>query len=99
MPKRTLPDFSSPTTERLRELYRSTDDELVRCTVLEVIRLRELIAKIDKHREMVDKCWKEAGLGQLVALYQFRLLMQNERSRMGFLTPPAPSSEPTEPKE
>jgi hypothetical protein len=99
MAKRTLPDFSSPTTERLRELYRSTDDELVRCTVLEVIRLRELIVRIDKYREMVDKCWREAGLGQLVALYQFRLLMQNERSRMGLVTPPEPSSEPTAPKE
>lgn len=99
MPKRTLPDFSSPTTERLRELYRSTDDELVRCTVLEVIRLRELIVQIDKHREMVEKCWREAGLGQLVALYQFRLLMQSERSRTGYLTPPEPSSEPAAPKE
>ena len=88
MPKRTLPDFSSPTTERLRELYRRSDDELVRATVLEVIRLRDLIVEIDYYRETVDKCWKEEGLGQLVALYQFRLLMQAERSRTGSLSPP-----------
>jgi hypothetical protein len=99
MAGRALPDFASPTTERLRELYRSSDDELVRRTVLEVIRLRDLIVEIDKHRETVDKCWREAGLGQLVALYQFRLLMQAERSRMGFLTPPVPSVEPAAPKE
>jgi hypothetical protein len=51
MPKRTLPDFSSPTTESLRELYRRSDDELVRCTVLEVIRLRGLMGEIDYYRE------------------------------------------------
>jgi hypothetical protein len=83
-----LPDFASPTTERLRELYRRSDDELVRNTVLEVIRLRELIVKVDSYRETVERCWRDEGLGQLVALYKFRLLMQDERSRMGFLTPP-----------
>jgi hypothetical protein len=99
MPKRTLPDFSSPTTVRLREPYRRTDDDLVRCTVLEVIRLRELVEEIDKYRESIDKNWREEGLGQLVALYQFRLLMQTERSRMGFLAPPEPPGEPDAPKE
>jgi hypothetical protein len=42
MRTRDLPDFRSPTTERLRELYRKYDDDLVRRTVLEVIRLRNL---------------------------------------------------------
>lgn len=93
MPKRALPDFASPTAERLRELYRRSDDELVRCTVLEVIRLRDLIEKIDRYREAVDQCWRDEGLGQLVALYQFRILMQTERSRMGFLSVEAPRSE------
>jgi hypothetical protein len=93
MPKRTLPDFSSPTIERLRELYRRSDDELVRSTVLEVIRLRDLIVEIDYYRETVERSWKEEGLGQLVALYQFRVLMQAERSRTGHLSPPNPSGE------
>ena len=83
MPRRTLPDFSSPTIEQLRELYRRHEDVLVRSTVLEVIRLRQLVVEIDGYRETVQKCWKEAGLGQLVALYQFRCLMQDERSRIG----------------
>ena len=67
----------------MRELYRKSDDDLVRCTVLEVIRLRDLIIEIDGYREAVEKSWKEEKLGQLVALYQFRRLMQDERSRMG----------------
>jgi hypothetical protein len=83
MPKRTLPDFTSPTTEGLRDLYRRSNDEQVRRTVLEVIRLRKLIVEIDGYRETVEKCWREAGLGQLVAFYQFRCLMQDERSRIG----------------
>lgn len=93
MPRRALPNFSSPTTERLRELYRNSDDDLVRCTVLEVVRLRELIVEIDHYREAVEKNWRDAGLGQLVALYQFRILMQAERSRTGHLSPPSPSDE------
>lgn len=93
MPRRNLPAFKSPTTERLRELYRTSNDEWVRCTVLEVIRLRDLIIEIDSFRECVEKCWKEEGLGQLVALYQFRILMQTERSRMGFLSPLKPPGE------
>jgi len=94
MPRRALPDFSSPTTERLRELYRSSGDELVRNTVLEVIRLRELVEQIDGYRESIERCWTAEGHGQLVALYRLRILMQTERSRMGFLTPaePGPST-------
>lgn len=88
MPKRTLPDFGSPTTERLRELYRRSDDELVRRTVLEVIRLRDLVAEIDKYRETIHKCWRAEGLGRLVALENLRVIMQTERTRMGFLAPP-----------
>lgn len=83
MPRHHLPDFASPSTEKLRELYRASDDDLMRRTVLEVIRLRDLIIEIDRYRETVEKCWREEGLGQLVALYQFRRLMQDERSRMG----------------
>jgi hypothetical protein len=83
MRTRDLPDFRSPTTERLRELYRKYDDDLVRRTVLEVIRLRNLNKEIEEFRESIEKNWREAGLGQLVALYQFRVLMQKERSRMG----------------
>jgi hypothetical protein len=99
MPKRALPDFSSPTTESLRELYRRSDDDLVRATVLEVIRLRGLIIEADYYRETFERSWKEEGLGQLVALYQFRRLMQNERSRMGCSTPPEPAGESDAPKE
>jgi hypothetical protein len=65
--------------------------DLVRSTVLEVIRLRDLIVEIDHYRESAERSWKEEGLGQLVALYQFRILMQAERSRTGYLSPPNPS--------
>ena len=83
MSRRTLPDFASPTTERLRELYRATDDDLVRRAVLEVIRLRALVAEADYYREVIHKCWNAEGLGRLVALENFRVLMLDERSRMG----------------
>ena len=77
----------------MRELYRNSDDDLAGCTVLEVVWLRELIVEIDRYREAVDKNWRDEGLGQLVALYQFRLFMQAERSRMEHLSPPNPSDE------
>lgn len=90
MRKRDLPDFASPTTELLRELYRKYDDDLVRRTVLEVIRLRNLNKEIEEFRESIEKNWRDAGLGQLAALYQFRILMQKERSRMGPDSSPRP---------
>jgi hypothetical protein len=80
-----LPEFPSPTTEQLRAIYARSDQD-VRNVVLEVIRLRQLIVEADAYRETVEKCWQEEGLGQLVALYQFRLLMQTERSMMGFIS-------------
>ena len=58
----------------------------MRNVVLEVVRLRQLVADAGALRETIDKCWKAEGLGQLVALYEFRLLMQTERSRMGFVS-------------
>jgi len=61
--------------------------------VLEFVWLRELIVQIDRYRETVEKCWRDEGLGQSVALYQFRILMQAERSRTGHLSPPNPSGE------
>ncbi|APR37885.1 hypothetical protein [Paraburkholderia sp. SOS3] len=80
-----LPEFPSPTTEQLRAIYARSDQD-VRNVVLEVIRLRQLVADADACRETIDKCWKAEGLGQLVALYEFRILMQTERSRMGFIS-------------
>jgi hypothetical protein len=88
MRKHNLPDFGSPTTERLRELYRRYDDDLLRRTVLEVIRLRDLVAEIDEYREVIHKCWQEQTHCRLVALENLRVLMQTERTRMGFLSPP-----------
>ncbi|APR40055.1 hypothetical protein BTO02_33495 [Paraburkholderia sp. SOS3] len=70
-----LPEFPSPTTEQLRAIYARSDQD-VRNVVLEVIRLRQLVADADACRETIDKCWKAEGLGQLVALYEFRILMQ-----------------------
>jgi hypothetical protein len=87
MRRHNLPDFGSPTTERLRELYRRSNDELVRRTVLEVIRLRDLVAEIDDYRETIHKCWAEETHSRLVALENLRVLMQRERSRMGLLSP------------
>ena len=83
MPRHQLPDFASPSTENLRELYRTSDDDLTRRTVLEVIRLRALVAEADYYREVIHKCWNAEGLGRLVALENFRVLMLDERSRMG----------------
>jgi hypothetical protein len=83
MPRHHLPDFASPSTENLRELYRGSDDDLTRRTVLEVIRLRVLVAEADYYREVIHKCWNAEGLGRLVALENFRVLMLDERSRMG----------------
>jgi hypothetical protein len=84
MPRVKLPEFQSPSLQRLRYLY-SVGNEDVKCVVLEVVRLRQLVEDADYYRDRVDKCWKEEGLGKLAALYQFRRLMQDERSRMGYL--------------
>ena len=81
--RKSLPDFVSPSTESLRELYRASDDDLVRRAVLEVVRLRALVAEADYYREVIHKCWNAEGLGRLVALENFRVLMLDERSRMG----------------
>jgi len=84
MPRANLPDFQSPSLQKLRHLY-AVGNEDIKCVVLEVIRLRQLVEDADAYRELVDKCWKAQNLGQLAALYKFRRLMQDERSRMGFL--------------
>jgi hypothetical protein len=83
--RKKLPDFSSPTTEQLRSIYATADAD-VRNVVLEVIRLRKLIEAIDDYRETVQKAWSEEDLGKLVALEKLRILMQDERSRMGFIS-------------
>lgn len=83
--RKKLPDFSSPTTKQLRAIYATADAD-VRNVVLEVIRLRKLIEVIDDYRETVQKAWGEEDLGKLVALEKLRIIMQDERSRMGFLS-------------
>lgn len=88
MPRRELPDFSSPSVVELRSLYLVSNDRLVRETILEVIRLRTLFDEIDLYCEAIQRAWRGENLGTLVAMEKLRVLRQHERSRMGLLSPP-----------
>jgi hypothetical protein len=71
MTRHNLPDFASPSTEKLRELYRRSDDDLTRRTALEVIRLRDLVIEIGSFRESVEKAWKQRDMGNWLRFTSF----------------------------
>ena len=95
MPRKPLPDFSSPSTRELkaaRKKYCTGPDKDVERLLFEVVRLRQLVRELDEDFGIVQKVWGEMGNEHLVAMYNMRLLFTNERSRMG-----VPSNAPMPP--
>ena len=95
MPRKPLPDFSSPSTKELKatwKKYCAGPDKDVERLLFEVVRLRQLVRELDVEFGIVQKVWGEMGGGHLVAMYNMRLIFTGERSRMG-----VPSNAPMPP--
>jgi hypothetical protein len=79
-----LPDFEFPTLHDLRRLWvERKGDREVRNLILEIERTRRRIRSIQELHRVIDKCWKERGGGNLVALDQLRDLLLEEGWRDG----------------
>lgn len=79
----SLPTFLPVSYHELRLLwsrYRGRDADVQRL-VLEVQRFRGVVDEAYQLQQVIDKCWREEGHGQLVALEKLRLLLNNERTR------------------
>ena len=48
----------------------------------EIRRLQDVLRRVDDDRQIIDRAWKSAGLGQLAALHQLRLLLRDEISHL-----------------
>jgi len=84
MRREPLPDFATPSTRQLRELWRKyPDDEAVRSACLEIERMRQVFVEIEAYRVVVARCWREETRSTLVGLEKLRMLMEAERSRLG----------------
>jgi hypothetical protein len=84
MPRKQLPDFPSPTTRQLRELWRKyPDDTAVQRACLEIERMRGVFLEIEAYRVVVERCWREETRSTLVGLEKMRMLIEGERSRLG----------------
>jgi len=79
-------DFRPPTLEEMRLLWRSYPDPDVRRLLREVAHLRKVLAEVETLRQSIDNAWKAEAGGQLVALYQLRIRLQEERVRIGIIT-------------
>jgi len=94
MPRKQLPDFPSPTTRQLRELWRKyPEDTAVQRACMEIERMRQVFLEIESYRIVIERCWRQETRGQLVALEKMRTLIAGERSRLGISSddvPPAP---------
>jgi hypothetical protein len=83
---RPLPPFRTVTDVELRETYAGYSDEVIRRLCLEVVRYRRLVDDIEGYRTSIDRVWHDEVGGNLVALYQLRLLLKAERERVGVLS-------------
>lgn len=94
MRRPALPDYRTLPTEQLRALWRRVSDEEVRLLILEVVHTRALIDEIEAYRIVIDRCWREETGSTLVALEKIRVLLSDERSRLGetSVPPPAPDN-------
>ena len=83
MPKPPLPSIQSPTARQLREIWRQyPDGHEVRTLIIEIVRMRQVIAEAEEHRQIVQTVWNEdTGGAHLVALYKLRRLLQDEVRR------------------
>jgi hypothetical protein len=95
MPRKPLPvpDFKPQSAAKLRVLWRKyPDDETVRRACLEVEHQRRVVDHIEGYRVTIERAWKDEIGGQLVGLYQLRLLLSAERRRAGLGDLAAPAA-------
>ncbi|MBR7972958.1 hypothetical protein KDX01_07485 [Burkholderia vietnamiensis] len=83
MPKPPLPSIQSPTARKLREIWRRyPEGHEVRTLIIEIVRMRKVIAEAEEYRQIVQTVWNEdTGGAHLVALYKLRRLLQDEERR------------------
>lgn len=79
-------NFRPPIVEEMRELWLKHRDPDVRRLLLEIHHLRGVLVEVESLRESIDRVWKDEVGGQLVALYQLRCRLQEERVRIGILS-------------
>lgn len=79
-------DLRPPTLEEMRLLWRSYPDRDVRRLLREIAHLRSVLAEVETLRQSIDHAWKAEAGGHLVALYQLRIRLQEERVRIGIIT-------------
>jgi hypothetical protein len=93
MPHKPLPDFKPPSAAELRALWRKyPEDEVVRRACLEVEHLRRVVDHIEGYRVSIERAWRDEIGGQLVGLYELRLLLSTERRRAGLGDLAAPAA-------
>lgn len=71
----------------IRDRHKGNAD--VRALLLEIKRQHRVILLSEQYRRSIDRAWKEETESQLVALHQFRLLLQDELGRFAD-DPPMP---------
>ncbi|MCM2492708.1 hypothetical protein ACVCIH_05985 [Burkholderia glumae] len=77
--QKRLPEFQQPTRAELRELWKLyPDNHVVRRTILELVRVQGRFHEAERLRASIQRVWNEDVGGQLVALHQLRLLLQEE---------------------
>lgn len=77
-----LPDFLTVTDRELRELWRKHQDPDVRRLILEVVRYREVIGKVDHLYRSIHRSWRRETHSNLVALHVLQKLMIEEKGRI-----------------
>lgn len=82
-----LPDFRPLHVSALRALWRKYPrNRDVQDLILEIMRSRRVLARIERLRVTIDRVWKDDVGSQLVALEELRCLLQDERTRVGILS-------------
>lgn len=84
MSSRSFPQVASPSKRELRALWRQfPEGHVVRSLILEIVRQRRVVPEIERLRQSIQTVWSEEVGGNLVALYQMRVLLAEEMRRIG----------------
>ncbi|MFM0608616.1 hypothetical protein PQR05_29220 [Paraburkholderia sediminicola] len=89
-----LPDHTPPWKRELRELWRACSQADSQRLILEILHYRNVLAQIEAMRLPIDRAWKADVGGQLVGLECLRVLLQQERVRVGIMDDIGGSSPP-----
>ncbi|WP_414446873.1 hypothetical protein AB4851_08825 [Burkholderia sp. 22PA0099] len=76
--RKQLPDYLYPTMKEMRAAWRQyPEDHLIRRLILECVRTRRMFKDAEDHRRCIDKVWREDVGGEIVAMYQLRILLND----------------------